>query len=67
MDHAWRPCEPVRFHVEDGFTECSLECGKCGAKVPPDWPDDFMMRMVWDVPDSCPGPGFVQESMLPKV
>jgi hypothetical protein len=53
--------------VEAGFTECSLECGRCGARVPPDWPDDVMMRMVWDVPEACPGEGFVQSSMPSKI
>ncbi len=65
MTHRWAPCEPVRFDVDEGFIECSIQCSGCGAKVPPDWPDDHMLRLVWDVPDSCPGPGFVQQSLLP--
>jgi hypothetical protein len=64
MEHDWRPCEPVRFDVEDGFTECSIECSMCKAKVPPDWPEDALLKMVWDVPEDCRGAGFVQESML---
>jgi hypothetical protein len=66
MEHEWGPCEPVRFDVENGFTECSLECSKCGARVPPDWPEDSLMRTVWDVPEECGGPGFVQPSMPSK-
>jgi hypothetical protein len=66
MGHDWVPCEPVRFDAEGCFTECSLECSLCGAKVPPDWPEDVLMKTVWDVPEECAGPGFVQESMLSK-
>lgn len=67
MEHRWVPRPPVRFHQEDTFTECSIECAECGALVPPDWPDDFMTRLAWDVPESCPGKGFVQPCLLSKV